>query len=132
VARTRLRSKLVGNLTVAEYRACSQLTMRESGEMAGRLRDAWNESPAASRVLLLEDPSDGRLLAWALVAPSPGREPRLDVYVRRSHRRRGLGRRLLRAVNRYCERPHVCGWDPRSKAFFQAHGRERLTISYRG
>jgi GNAT superfamily N-acetyltransferase len=118
--KTVTRIKLVGELTAAEYRACSQLNRRHLGLMRRKLVLMRSSFPDDSQVVLIEDGAS-KLLAWALVFPDRRSDsPGVYFYVRRDYRRYGLGRKLLQAVCRQVEKPRVYPWDARSQGFFNA------------
>lgn len=111
-----VRRALVSELSPAELAACKRLTLRD-GLMRGSLDEVrGHPRDRNSRVVLIE--SEGRLLAWALVYRL-GKEPtEAHFYVRSTHRRRGLGTRLMEEVRRFTRRPQVHPHDVTSQSFF--------------
>ena len=103
---SRMRTKLVRNLTPQERLNCRRLTLR-TGSMRGALNYSiqWDE-PA--RVFMIED--KGRLLAWALLFPYLKNEPWAYFYTRKTCRRRGYGTWLFRAVKQREADAKVCWW----------------------
>ena len=134
---TRLKSKLVGNLTPDEYKACHRLNMGHRGTMVYRLEESRKRAPRRSRAIMIED-EEGLLLAWALLFPygygmrrKSKVPPKLvHIYVRSSCRRRHLGTRLLCASRRYIEHPEVSPWDARSGAFYASFKYETISIAH--
>lgn len=105
----RTQTKLVRNLTKDERRACGRLNLRSNGEMMYAL----HEHPEGRVWMIWED---GRLQAWALTFPQK-KHRIVHTYVRYSERRRGLGTRLMRAVNRR-EAVKACPHDFASSCFY--------------
>ena len=129
---TKTRSKLVGELSAAEYRACHRLNQRHWGAMQRKLVRMRHAHPAESWVVMIEERDTRRLLAWALIFPDrrSGRDG-VHFYVRKRYRRHGLGRRLVKAVCRHSELPKVFAWDKQSAGFFSAVSRSNaLDIDY--
>jgi len=106
----KIQTKLVKNLTKDERLACGRLNMRSNGEMMYALQ----EQPEGRVWMIWED---GRLNAWAL-AFSQKRHRIVHTYVRYSERRRGLGTRLMRAVNRREAEVKACPHDFASSCFY--------------
>ena len=90
--------KKVKDLTPDEYKKCSSLTLRESGEMQTNLSWYFREDERDSFVYLIKD--EAKLLAWALVFPKYAKEVGAFFYVRKTYRRKGLGRALYKTVEK--------------------------------
>lgn len=113
----RMVAKTVTSLSPAEYRQVYSLNLRHNGTMQLRLREARKEKEPLKVVLAKEGDA---IVGWSLIVPSPpGYRRRTEAwfYVRKSHRRRGVGTKLM-ARTRKLDDVMVVPWDDRSKAFF--------------
>lgn len=124
----RIVSKPVARLTPREYKMCYSLNMRGGGTMMYCLSDerrgnagsiailAWDGDVLAGWTLLT--PTDWRGLSW--LSPYARRTSKYTAqfWVRQKYRRQGVATRLMKAVLKHDERPHVMPWDTRSAAFF--------------
>jgi len=79
------------------------------------------EDGRPAETIIARDP-DGLILGWALIHDGIGSRPEIMVYVRRSHRRQGIGTALMREAMRGEERPIVTPWDLGSRCFFDSLG----------
>ena len=121
--KTKVQSKLVVNLTKDEYQQCYRLNFGPGGSMMYDLSYHKNDVPySKARVIRICD-DEGKLLAWALLQPREINDLKkgylVYFYTRATHRRRGLGKRLMRQVQKYDPKPEVCPHDSRSGGFFR-------------
>jgi len=121
--RVTIRHKLITNLTGVEYHVYSRCNMYGKGQMRGTISRARLHGEYAYAILA-EDPtqligSSTRLLGCAVVNPGT-----YMMYVRREHRRLGIGTRIYRRAERICEaknwRLQGISWDERSKLFYRS------------
>lgn len=106
----RLVTKRVSELTPAEYKQCASLNMREGGAMQRML----SSQRAQRRGTVHMCTENGMLLGWVLEFML-GTEPTAYFYVRRTHRRRGIGTKLCSKIPADTT---VYPWDGASTAFF--------------
>lgn len=106
-------------LTQEEYRQCYRLNMGLEGMMRPSLVESRHDPNSKDMTYRILD-GDGVLLAWSLVFMPYGILTGWDAhfYVRRTHRRQGLGTRLREAVYRDFPDHHVCPHNLASKRFF--------------
>lgn len=109
----RIQTKLVKNLTTEEYRLCRSLNLRENGDMAYQLYRLRRDKNDKARVYMIKE--DGRLIAWSLVFDYCA-----HFYTRRTHRRKGLGTRLVNRVYRDHHGLVVYAHDEVAQGFFGA------------
>lgn len=105
----RIQTKLVKNLTDEEYQRCYSLNLRGEGEMRDQLRRLRNDPQA--RVYMLRE--QDQLIAWSLVFDKCA-----HFYTRRTHRRKGLGTRLVNRIHKDHNWPVVYAHDDASEGFF--------------
>jgi GNAT superfamily N-acetyltransferase len=113
----RARVKYAKNLTPDEYSKCKSLNFRSAGDMFYAL-PAARRNPLA-KVILIDD--NDKLVAWSLLIPyvePDGSYYEGQFYVRRSYRRRGLGKRLVKKAQQTVDNLRICPHDYRSVAFF--------------
>lgn len=102
----RLHRSLIPALDTPTYRQLYSLNWRADSPMRKALV-RYKHHPDACVFVAVEGE---RVLGWSLV--TPGRLPkqiRASFYVRRSERRRGIGRKLVRAVDRLAKQKG-CRW----------------------
>lgn len=109
------------DLTPTELDRCRELSFGDEGYMCEDLdriiSTEWQRQYRHSRAILARN-DDGAILGWSLIQPVP-RSPKYlaQFYVDPSHRRRGIGARLLREANTYCGKPYVYK-DRENEVFF--------------
>lgn len=92
----RIETKSVPDLTEAEFKECCRLSLREKGEMAEQARFYRRRPKDYSRVWLVRD-DDDRLIAWSMIFKyrKDAANWTFHVYVRRTERKKGIGKMLL-------------------------------------
>lgn len=149
---TRLRTKLVKNLTPEEYKKLRHLT---KPRMKGGMRDWLNflyDHPtirtwgASSPRVWWYERDDGQVQAWSLMhfvaqlhdVKKAKREGWTEddlgwwgnVYVRASERRKGYGSRLLAEMTAKHPDLHVSPYEWGARGFYVANGFTRLLTAY--
>lgn len=122
-------TKTLAELDSKQYRACYSLNMRTGGLMQESLMYAKDEYPAEAKAIMAW--ADEVLLGWVLLVPTKQKSAvwvsdyakkvskyTVQIYVRGSHRRRGLARTLMDEAIRHDPRPHVVPWSDESYEFF--------------
>jgi len=85
----------VENLSYNDYTKCKSLNFRTTGMMLDELVIARNYPYSnKGRVYMLKD-NDEKLLAWAIVT-----RDKVNFYTRKSERRKGYGKQLLKAISK--------------------------------
>ena len=107
------------------YVACRRLCFRGRGDMAGGI--SWcREGQWQGKVVACLDDDTQELLGWLLAYEHKPFAPiGINVYVRRSERRKGIGRHLTAiAKTMYPEGTEfeTYPWDDRSESFFKSVG----------
>lgn len=107
------------------YVACKRLSFRGRGDMAGGL--SWcREGIWQGKVVVCIDDDTKTLQGWLLAYEHHHSKPiGINVYVRRSERRKGIGRRLTeiaRTLYPESREFETFPWDDRSESFFKAVG----------
>jgi hypothetical protein len=112
-------TKQVGNVTPEEFKQLYSLNLRNEGAMRFDLVDYRKSDPKTTHVIMIKE--GPKVLAWALVFPKSSYKKNRLVYfyTRQSHRRQGLGTRLLKHSRKLDPVPEVCPHDKRSGAFFK-------------
>ena len=110
-----IRSKLVRNLTAEEYKACWRLNMGPRGSMRMNLESAREGYHEGARVVMAME--NNVLMGWALLFVEAG-VPVVHTYVRASCRRKGVGTRILKRVQRLSPEAKCCPWNRVAKAFY--------------
>jgi GNAT superfamily N-acetyltransferase len=107
--------KPASELTEQEVKQCKSLSMRSYGMMSTSLTSRAH----SATVVLVRDGE--RLIGWCLGWPAdPMNPPRAYFYVRKTHRRRGIGTILMNEITKhYGRRPYVYPHDTRSARFFK-------------
>ena len=121
----RISTKLISNLTRDEYEQCYRLNMGDEGMMRYQLVHE-REYPTLAKmkggeayvVRALGD--DGRLLGWCLLfyIDAQAQDRRAYFYVRKTHRRRGIGTKLMQAARRLERAPGCNPWCDAAEGFF--------------
>lgn len=114
----RIKTALASEVSREVLRECRSLSFRGNGEMCDALRYFRNTDKCF--VTTIRD-LNGKLLAWSLLLHRGRgwRHHEFMVYVRSSHRRLGLGSRLLKSAKRQVGTPiYVYPHDERSNGFY--------------
>jgi GNAT superfamily N-acetyltransferase len=125
MARSRIICKQVRNLTPEEFERCAELTLGYEGTMRDdlyALQEYEPEQPLNGKrvrklwpqALLACDSGNGEILAWCLVDD----EGDTQIYVDESHRRLGLGTKLMCKLLRVRSQVTVHPADEGGLAFF--------------
>ena len=117
----RVQQTSVKHLPLNLYKKMANLNHRFDGSMQDRLYVLRN--PRLNEEGIVHYLLDGdKLIGWTLLFKKTRRSWLCHIYVRKSERRKGYGKRLLRANLTYCKRKNrrliVC-WDDQ-KEFFDA------------
>ena len=110
--------KLVRNMTDEEVRSCKVLGLKVVGRIVDDLKFHLKRPRSGARVVMIKD--DQKVLSWGLIDYTDGKYPVVQVYTRATHRRRGLGTRVIQKVKRVLGSDCFVyfGHDDRSAAFF--------------
>jgi hypothetical protein len=111
---SRLRRIKPENLTETDVKKCLSLTYRSDGVMSERMRHsiAYPKS-IKSKCYIIQN--NDKILGWALVYNSK----EVHFYIRKSERNKGLGKRLIKEVDKDYNNL-ICYWhDEMSKSFFE-------------
>jgi len=123
-----ISTKRVIDMTEQEYKACRRLCFRSDGFMFWDIAKAMEKEQSYhprrrfSRVYMITDGDleDGaKLLAWALITPRKSKGYNAQFYTRASLRNKGLGSKLMAAVQTIDRHPYVIPHDNRSGGFFK-------------
>lgn len=114
----------VADLTPVEYKMCSDLTLRGEGTMQGALARARARHDRFTYAIMAWE--NGDFVGWCLFFKRiPVIEPEVysaHFYVRQSHRRRGIGTKLIKKAYSMSDRPLVTGVGRAgSNEFFAKH-----------
>ena len=126
--------KRVGELTKEEYLACKSLNMRQDGEMRTNLAFLKRLAKLGrdeSIVYLIWEESV--LVAWALCFPiTTGKTVSGMFYVRKTYRRKGLGRSLWSAMLEDHNKRNIKVYphDKQSLKFFHKMGKTKAGYWY--
>jgi GNAT superfamily N-acetyltransferase len=120
------------NLTDSEYRKCGNLTLGKSGQgrMYPTLCALYTKDPEPSYLVGTRECVENdawvflawegeQLLGWCLSFESSWDGRQAYFFVHPKHRRKGVGRRLARAVERKFPHARVHCWNQAATAFFQ-------------
>lgn len=129
-----VRSILVKNLLDFQYQAIGSLSLRGRGFGRSHLRDAYLNKHKYTRVIYIR--SSTQLLGWALLVQCLDqdalREYSINMYVRKSMRRSGIGKRLWEEVDDFLKdtgsRGHVCIWSKPSEGFYRSVQSDRIAV----
>lgn len=134
-----IRSSLVKNLPQEQYQAAYSLNRRGKGFSRGHLRDVRRGQHTFSRLISAWEHK--RLLGWCLLVQCLEtehvftdilREYSINLYVRRSNRRAGVGRQLfgqcVRYLNSHHNKGHVCIWSKDSEGFYRSVKSPRIRV----
>lgn len=103
----------IEDIPAALYKQCYSLNMRQGGQMRRLLSDKDFGSYA---YIGLEE---NKVLAWAIVKQNL----KVHIYVRRSHRRRGLGTQLMNSIKSvYGNKLWHYKWNSAARSFFSSVG----------
>lgn len=128
----RIRAKYLSNATAVELRQINHLTLKSPSLMRDYIlrRKKYRDG---IRIFLAKDSElDNKVVAWtSVILPHPNfcipvksnsQFAPIYTYVRHSHRKRGIGKRLLQRAANYIQEcdlePIVYGWDTVSYTFF--------------
>lgn len=119
-----VETKSLNSLTKTEYRQCYSLNSRWNGTMQETLRLYYGRKYDAKVCLAKEDDI---LIGWALLYSDGRRIPNGHFYVRKTHRRRGVGKRLMSEALAVSPKIKVYPHDRRSGIFFAEYRRHIVT-----
>lgn len=123
------RTKKVRNLTPEEYKACYSLNMRCQGLMRRKLKAFMHGDNQAYASLHYN--ADGVLIGWALTFRDQYGNLSTYFYVRKNHRRKGIGKLLMTHVNKKFGQVRVYPWGESanpSRQFFNFVHQNKLNI----
>lgn len=131
-----IKSSLVKDLAEYEYRSIYSLNLRAKGFCRSHLRDARTYAHRYSRAIVARAGIMNRLVGWALLVQclDHGKldEYSVNIYVRASHRRQGIGARLWEEVHAFLKathsRGHVCIWSTPSEGFYRSVVSKRIKV----
>lgn len=127
-------SKPVASLTPNEYRACRLANFGYDGYMMEELQfRRLKKCDKAIAIMIWDGPDDkiSNMKAWSLITPVTQKgmlaaskyicskaKYTAQFWVKRQHRRQGLGTMLMLEVKKYDPRPHVIPHDTKSVELF--------------
>lgn len=115
-------TKPVKSLTEAEYKACKKATFSGTGRLGSMQPELiyQRKQPGCSARAYMCWEND-KLLGWALgFNHTFTNKWTVYVYVRATHRRRGIGSKLLARARMGRRSPvRVCPWDSTATSFYQ-------------
>lgn len=120
----KLITKRLDRISPAERRRLNYLTLKNNGGNVSAMReDILQRQKLLHRIqLFLVTDADGTIVAWSSAMPVVRNYAYIYTYVMQSHRRQGLGSKLIGRAMLWCARnsykPKVISWDMRSNRFF--------------
>jgi len=122
----RVSSKTLDKVTSAERAMLNRLTLRGDSLMRD---DILHRKDFLEDINVFIARVDGKIVGWSCIFPNGYKHCSIYTYVAYSHRRQGIGKRLLNKAVECAKRRRldvsVYPWDNRSEKFFHAVGAEQ-------